>query len=201
MLDLVWPSRCAGCGVWLEGLVCDGCAPAAPHRLAPPAGVSALWVLGGYESPLGAALRRAKYRPDRMVAGALADRLAVALAGSPIGAPAAVVPVPTPWTRRVSRGFSFPHVLAHAVGARLGVPVIDALAITPGRKQASLGAGARRDNLARRIGNRRPAPGRVLLIDDVVTTGATAEACARALLAHATSEVWLAAVCAARDDR
>jgi ComF family protein len=155
-------------------------------------------VLAGYDAPLGAALRRAKYRPDRQVAQALADRLGAALAAPPIGEVSAVVPVPTPWTRRISRGFSFPHLLAESAARRLGAPVIEALAIAPGRKQASLGRQERRDNLAKRIEVRVPVSGRVLLVDDVVTTGATGEACARALLAEATREVWLAAVCAAR---
>nr|MBA2321499.1 ComF family protein [Deltaproteobacteria bacterium] len=131
---------------------------------------------------------------------ALAERLADALVVPPIGKPTAVVPVPTPWTRRMSRGFSFPHVLAHAVAQRLGAPLVDALTIVPGRKQASLGREDRRANLARRIENRRPVPGRILLVDDVVTTGATGEACARALLSDASAEVWMAAVCAARED-
>jgi ComF family protein len=178
--------------------VCDGCAPDTPHRLAAPAGIGALWVLAGYDAPLGAALRRAKYRPDRVVALALARRLAEALA--PIGRPDAVVPVPTPWTRRMSRGFSLPHLLAHAVSERLGAPLVEALGVAPGRSQASLRADARRENLARRIATLSAVPGRVLLVDDVVTTGATAQACARALLAEATREVWLAAVCAARED-
>lgn len=200
MLDLIWTERCAACGGGLAALVCDRCAPGAPHRApARAAGVAGVLALGAYEGPLGRALRRAKYRPDRAVAVALADRLAVALA--PVARRAdALVPVPTPALRRASRGFGLPELLAAALAERSGVPVVHALAVRYGTAQASRAtAEERRRNLAGRIRSVRPVRGRVLVVDDVLTTGATVEACARELLGDATDEVWAAVVCAVRD--
>ena len=98
-----------------------------------------------------------------------------------------IVPTPMHWTRLFSRTYNQAALLANAVGRLTGKPVIaDALVRrrrTP--NQGGLGREARRRNVAGAFVAARPQAidGKtVLLIDDVLTTGATADACARALL-------------------
>jgi ComF family protein len=100
-----------------------------------------------------------------------------------------LVPVPLHWTRLFARRFNQAAILTQAVGRLGGVPAaLDLLARrrrTP--SQGRLGVAARRRNLSGafvvRASRRSMVRGRrVLLIDDVLTTGATASACTRVLL-------------------
>lgn len=98
-----------------------------------------------------------------------------------------LVPVPLHFIRRHARGYNQAELLARALSDRIGVPVVDALRRRRWtRPQAGLHREARRRNVAGVFEVRRaetvPVKGRrALLIDDVCTTGATLEACARAL--------------------
>ncbi len=116
----------------------------------------------------------------------------------------AVVPVPvTPATFR-SRGFNQAEELARAAGRRLGIPVrpgwLKKVRETP--PQATLPAAERRMNLrgAFRVPDPRSVRGtRILLVDDVTTTGATMSECAAALLAAGAADVCGAVVARAMD--
>jgi len=95
-----------------------------------------------------------------------------------------LVPVPTTPARLRERGFNQALDLAEALGARLGLPVEKALLRDPGGgRQASGGAAARGSNVLGRFraSANLPTEGAVLIVDDVLTTGATVGACARAL--------------------
>ena len=113
----------------------------------------------------------------------------------------AVTPVPLHWRRRWQRGFNQSELLARAIARRRGIPLIRALrrgAAT--QAQAGLSNAQRRENVAAAFRSRRRVAGlRILLIDDVMTTGATAGACARALKKAGAKSVSLAAL--ARVDR
>lgn len=96
----------------------------------------------------------------------------------------ALVPVPMAWWKRFRRGFNQTEALAREISEPTSLPVWNLLAASGGAPQAGLTAAQRRSNVAGRYRVRQPervSGSRLMLIDDVFTTGATANACARLL--------------------
>ncbi|MEJ2502801.1 MAG: phosphoribosyltransferase family protein, partial [Gemmatimonadota bacterium] len=123
------------------------------------------------------------------VAGVLADRMAaLPLPPDARVETRMVVPVPTTPLRVRERGYNQASVLAHAVAERSGRHVLEALTRAGGaRSQTTLQPAARRANVAGAFalgpGMARSIAGEhVLLVDDVLTTGATIIACSEALV-------------------
>jgi ComF family protein len=144
---------------------------------------------GIYEGPLRYAIHRLKYAHiealGQSLGALLANRLVVdgLLAGPP---PQAVVPIPIHAARRRKRGFNQAALLAAPVAEMLGVPLLESAArrTRATAPQVGLAPEVRRTNLADAFVVPDPAlvaGKRVLLIDDVFTTGATGSACAHAL--------------------
>jgi predicted amidophosphoribosyltransferase len=97
--------------------------------------------------------------------------------------------VPASRTSMAERGFNTAHELARALASLVRTPCTGLIRKTrETADQASLGRDQRRRNLAGAF-RAGPARGRVLLVDDVMTTGATADACARALRAAGALDV------------
>lgn len=103
--------------------------------------------------------------------------------------PDAVVAVPLPWTRRLRRGFNQAALLAAPVSRRLKAPLRPMLRRTAVAPQVGRGRSERLGAAAGSFSARGPAPESVLLVDDVVTTGATVGACSRALRAAGSRRI------------
>lgn len=140
-----------------------------------------MWAPVAYEGAARAVVRRLKFHG----ALALAEHMAAAIAANaPQGLLAyPLVPVPSPPARRRRRGFCHAALLAAALGRRARLPVAHALERCDGGQRQ---VGRRRSERLRTppaFRAARAGGGRVLLVDDVVTTGATLGACARAMRA------------------
>ncbi len=114
-----------------------------------------------------------------------------------------IVPMPLHWRKRWQRGFNQAELLANEIGRRTHTPVQNSLRRVRGTaSQAGLTSAKRRENVSGAFQARTRAQlvgRRVLLIDDVVTTGATAASCARALKRGGARQVTLLTL--ARVDR
>ena len=127
------------------------------------------------------------------------ERLAAPLMLGVIDATArfdAVVPVRLHRSRLRRRGFNQAELLAHAVAEKINAPVSGTLQVVRRtRDQVELSAAGRRANVAGAFRARDGVRGRVLLIDDVFTTGATMSACAETLLGAGAREVHALSLC------
>lgn len=110
--------------------------------------------------------------------------------------PTVVVPVPLHWWRRVRRGYNQSAAIARGVAAGLGLPMRDALCRPrPTPAQTTRSAAERWENVREAFRLRAGAVvrgERVVLVDDVLTTGATCDAASRALLAAGAAQVRVA---------
>ena len=187
---LAYPSLCAGCDRRVAGgLVCDACLPSLPRPEPGDAAATfarwpdaerpehavALWRYdaGGTVQRIQHAL---KYRGLTDAARPLGRILGEATATALRGRADAVVPIPLSRPRELERGFNQAAVLAEGVAAALAAPCRGELLVRTRatQSQARLDATARRLNVDGAFLPTAPLDGlHVLLVDDVLTTGAT----------------------------
>jgi predicted amidophosphoribosyltransferase len=189
LLDLVLPRRCVGCGSAL-GPLCPSCLPAGPLLRSGPAGASTT-AAAAYDGAVRAALLAYKERGRRDLAGplgALLLRAVQAAVEAGRAPPRRIVLVPVPSARSVATARGGDHVLrlARRAAAASGVRVVTgALTLTRSvRDSAGLGCAERSVNLANAMAARPAMPGvAAVVVDDIVTTGATLREARRALAA------------------
>ena len=195
-LDLVLPPSCAGCGSG-GALLCGPCAaplrgPARQHAPQPrPAGLPPLWAAAGYGGGVRAALIAYKDRNRTGLVSELAGALAVAVRAASavaagVDAPAvALVPVPSRRAAARQRGGDHVRRLARAAAALLGGPAVVCPALLPRGRLADAAGMSAQQRRASRVGAlavhaaytgwlaERAGALAVVLVDDLVTTGAT----------------------------
>jgi ComF family protein len=221
-LDLLFPPRCVGCGEQ-GAFLCPACVEAMPRALPPrcplcwqpqrrgemcgrcsqtcPAfeGARSLYL---FQGPVREAVHALKYNHLSALARPMAAPMAAYLEAEALAVDI-VVPVPLFGRRQRLRGYNQSALLAREVGRLLGLPLAErglARRRDTLPQARSVDAEARRRNVAGAfVGEKRRVEGRrVLLIDDVMTTGATLDACAQALRQAGATSVW--ALTFARED-
>lgn len=195
-LALLLPVVCAGCGA-PDTELCDRCTVAleaapSPRTIDADGGAFVVWSGVPFEGVAARVVRSMKEDGRTGLARSLAPALRAAVARLD-ASNAVVVPLPTSRASYRVRGFRVPDLLA----ARAGLPVVRALrAARRTRDQRGLDRAARRRNVAQSLHARGVRGRRVIVVDDVVTTGATLAEAVRALRAAGAVVVGAATVAA-----
>jgi competence protein ComFC len=212
----IYPERCVGCERRASDVLCRTCFDALPRVGSPVCGRCGLPtafatfvceecknVDFGFQSaraPLKydgvgkQVVHALKYRGYKRVVGRLAAPLMLQVVGE--GHFDAVVPVPLHSSRLRKRGFNQAVLLARGVAEKMKATVSDTLEVVRStRDQVELSAAQRRANVAGAYTATKPLRGKILLIDDVFTTGATMSACAGTMVRAGAEEVHALSLC------
>jgi predicted amidophosphoribosyltransferase len=184
LLHVIAPPLCAGCGAHAGATepLCAHCRSQLRWLGLEPVEIGPIqaWAPLAYEGPAQGVVRALKFKGATGAAAAMAGQIAANAPRGWLGPDhGTLVPVPLHPSRARKRGYNQAKLLADAIGERTGMPVADCLART-GAKGTQVGR-TRAQRLAgisggiRLIGQPPPAP---VLVDDVITTGATIAACA-----------------------
>lgn len=189
LLDLLAPRNCAFCGEVcniVEGNLCAGCLDDLPFNepaRVPVAGdLYSLVAVLNYEFPVDAAIKAFKFQRKSFYASAFAEVLLLARYMVPTDIDA-VLPVPLHWWRKARRGYNQADEIARPLAKALGIPLIRCVRRSRATPfQSGLDAAQRAKNLEQAFKVRgRISYRHVLIIDDVITTGATLDTITRVL--------------------
>jgi predicted amidophosphoribosyltransferase len=180
MLELLIPRACLVCRAPGAEL-CRGCRAGLawlPDAVERSGALDAAWAPLAYDGTARALVHALKLRGLTAAAGLMAAQIA---AGAPrhLLDDRVLVPVPGNPRKRRARGFDPAERIARSLARRTGLPLAAVLRSGPAPAQVGAGRAQRLRRTAIEVGG--AAPARVLLVDDVRTTGATLEACANAL--------------------
>jgi len=196
LLDALFPyiPKCVGCGVekGAQDSICPKCAAELTVLAAGNAEAMCFpaYSLFWYDGIAARIVRGYKYSDKRWLSIFIGSRMAGA--AQEMGGFDAVCHVPLHEKRRKMRGFDQAELLARHIAQELGIPFIVGAARTRNtRTQTKLNREQRRENMQGAFAPAARLFGRVLLIDDVLTTGATAAACAQTLLCAGADSVAL----------
>lgn len=212
ILNLFFPPKCVLCRKVLSDQQTDLCHecrvetpdfPKANLKISFVAGWTALWY---YKDKVRYSMLRFKFYNARSYADSYGRLLAMKLYRKPLGEFDVLTWVPVGSLRRWKRGYDQVELIAHRVADELGIRPIATLKKqrnTPKQSQLTTLAHRKANVLgAFRITDPELVKGkRILLLDDIITTGATASECARVLLTAGAKEVYVAAVAAAVHDK
>lgn len=201
LLSVLFPVKCPGCGLILSGgAFCEACEKTLlPCPGMMRAGGVRFYAPFYYSGCVRRALLLLKRSAPEQLTDYFAGKMAALIRDNQKRLPELVVCVPMISKRRRLRGYNQSQRLARRVAEILGVPFCRRALrqIRPTDTQHLLDHAARRDNVRNAFGARaRDVSGkRLLLVDDIITTGATAAECLRALRAAGAAGVTV--VCAA----
>ena len=209
LMSLLFPPKCILCGRLLEKREQDLCrecrcdSPEYPFRKENIQFLDSFTAVWYYEGSVRKSLLRYKFYNSRSFADGYGRLLAMKLLQTHPEGFDCLTWVPVSRLRKFRRGFDQVELLAKAVGRELGMTPVPLLKkVRHNRPQSGITDSARRRaNVlgAYREVNREAISGkRILLLDDILTTGATAGECARVLLTAGAKEIHCAAVAAAR---
>jgi ComF family protein len=150
-------------------------------------------VLGSYSGRLERAVRAFKFHGTTRLSRLFGEQLAKAVKKSQWKLDA-ICPVPLHWTRRLERGYNQSALLGKHIAKQTALPYVPYLRRTKRtQQQAKLAKLERLSNVEDAFVS-RPCKGNILLIDDVITSGATTQACVQALLEAGANSVKVAAI-------
>lgn len=212
MLSILYPRKCVLCRKLLsreQTDLCRDCRSNAPEMIRGKRNIpfiahwTALWY---YKDDVRKSVHRFKFGNRRSYAPVYARLLAVKLEQDPKIAYDLITWTPVSFLRKLKRGYDQSELLTKALGAELQMPplrLLKKIRHTPPQSGIKNSAGRRANVLgAYQVTDPAAIAGkRILLIDDVVTTGATASECARVLLTAGAKEVIFAAIAAAQHDK
>ncbi len=215
LADLFYPQRCVGCHRRASDLLCPACFERLPRiegpvckRCGKPSvfetfvceeckgldfGFESARAPLRYEGVGEEVVHALKYKGYARVAERLMSPLLMSVLETDFDV---VVPVPLHRSRLRKRGFNQAELMARALAGRLNSRLSDKLqTVRRTRDQIELSAAGRRANVRGAFGAKGRVSGRVLLVDDVFTTGATLSECAGTLKGAGAAEVHAVSLC------